>query len=107
MIVRRHLAPQNLLRRVRIVLEASQGRSNTAIAVGTAWVHEINRDTASAWRRRYAEAQPNLEEAPSEKLGEVIEPMEPGKPERQEFEYTRHAARVVCLRVWRWRQVRF
>lgn len=68
-ITRRHLAPQNLLRRVHIVLEANRGRSNTAIAERLA----INRDTAATWRRHYAEAQPDLEEAPSEKLGEAIE----------------------------------
>lgn len=75
-ITRRHLAPQNLLRRVRIVLEASQGRSNTAIADRL----QINRDTVITWRRRYAEAQPDLEEVPSEKLGEAIESVLADRP---------------------------
>lgn len=75
-IVRRQLAPQNLLRRVRIVLEASQGRSNTAIADRL----QINRDTVITWRRRYSEAQPDWEEVPSEKLGEVIESVLADRP---------------------------
>jgi putative transposase len=75
-ITRRQLAPQNLLRRVRIVLEASEGRSNMAIAERL----RVNRDTVITWRRRYAEAQPDLEETPSEKLSGAIESVLADRP---------------------------
>lgn len=61
LIARRHLTPQNLLWRLRVVLEASQGCSNTAIAGHL----QINRDTAADERRRYAEAKSDLEEVRS------------------------------------------
>lgn len=75
-ITRRQLAPQNLLRRVRIVLEAGQGRSNTAIADRL----QINRDTVITWRRRYAEAQPDLEKTPPDRLGGAIESVLADRP---------------------------
>jgi len=75
-IMRRQLAPQRLVRRARIVLEADQGASNTAIADRL----QINRDTVITWRRRYAEAQPDLKDLPSEKLGETIEAVLADRP---------------------------
>lgn len=74
--MRRQLAPQRLVRRARIVLEADQGASNTAIADRL----QINRDTVITWRRRYAEAQPDLKDLPPEKLGAAIEALLADQP---------------------------
>lgn len=68
-IIRRQLAPQRLVRRARIVLEASQEASNTGIANRL----QVNRDTVITWRRRYAESQPVLKDLPPDQLGEAIE----------------------------------
>ncbi len=68
-ILRRQHAFQNLVRRARIVLEASRGGSNAEIARRL----DVNRDTVATWRRRFAKAQPRLEELPAEQLGDAIE----------------------------------
>lgn len=71
-IVRRQHAAQSLVRRARIVLEASRGVSNAEIARRL----DVTRDTAATWRRRFAEAQPHLEhfeELPVEQLGNAVE----------------------------------
>lgn len=75
-IMRRHLAPQRLVRRARIILEAGQEASNTAIANRL----QLNRDTVITWRRRYAEAQPILKDLPPDRLGAAIESVLADRP---------------------------
>lgn len=75
-IERRQLAPQNLVRRMRIVLEVSRGTSNTAIAERL----HVNRNTVITWRGRYAEAQSQLADLASDQLGEAIDALLADQP---------------------------
>ena len=56
-VVRRHTSPQRLVRRVRIIVEADRGVSNSRI--GT--LLGIDRGTVVSWRKRWLEAVPRLE----------------------------------------------
>ncbi len=61
-IQRRQRSPQQLVRRVRIVLEAASGASNTRIAE----LLDINRAQVRTWRTRWLEAAPRLMAAEEE-----------------------------------------
>jgi len=66
---RRQRSPQQLVRRVRIVLEAASGASNTRIA----GLLGIDRGQVRTWRKRWLEAAPRLiaaEEKAKEKAKE-------------------------------------
>lgn len=69
---RRQRSSQQLVRRVRIVLEAASGASNTRIA----GLLGIDRGQVRTWRKRWLECQPRLiaaEEAAKETAGEDVD----------------------------------
>jgi len=69
---RRQRSSQQLVRRVRIVLEAASGASNTRIA----GLLGIDRGQVRTWRKRWLECQPRLiaaEEEAKEKAGEDVD----------------------------------
>lgn len=69
---RRQRSSQQLVRRVRIVLEAASGASNTRIA----GLLGIDRGQVRTWRKRWLECQPQLiaaEEEAKEKAGEDVD----------------------------------
>jgi putative transposase len=69
---RRQRSSQQLVRRVRIVLEAASGASNTRIA----GLLGIDRGQVRTWRKRWLECQPRLiaaEEKAKEKAGEDVD----------------------------------
>lgn len=55
-ITRRDTAPQNLVRRARVVLLAARGANNAELAHTCGLRHQ----TVRVWRRRFADAQPRL-----------------------------------------------
>ena len=55
-LVRRHTSSQQLVRRVRIILEADRGASNSQIAKQLG----LDRGTVVSWRKRWLEAVPRL-----------------------------------------------
>jgi putative transposase len=69
---RRQRSSQQLVRRVRIVLEAASGASNTRIA----GLLGIDRGQVRTWRKRWLECQPRLiaaEEEAKEKAGQGVD----------------------------------
>ena len=69
---RRQRSSQQLVRRVRIVLQAASGASNTRIA----GLLGIDRGQVRTWRKRWLECQPQLiaaEEEAKEKAGEDVD----------------------------------
>ncbi|MCA1604659.1 MAG: helix-turn-helix domain-containing protein [Acidobacteria bacterium] len=69
---RRQRSSQQLVRRVRIVLEAASGASNTRIA----GLLGIDRGQVRTWRKRWLECAPRLiaaEEKAKEKVGEDVD----------------------------------
>ena len=70
---RRQRSSQQLVRRVRIVLEAASGANNTRIAE----LLGIDRGQVRAWRKRWLEAAPRLaaaeEEAKEKEAGEDVD----------------------------------
>ena len=65
---RRQRSSQQLVRRVRIVLEAASGASNTPIA----GLLGIDRGQVRTWRKRWLECAPRLIAA-EEKVGEDVD----------------------------------
>jgi DNA-binding CsgD family transcriptional regulator len=69
---RRQRSSQQLVRRVRIVLQAASGASNTPIAA----LLGIDRGQVRTWRKRWLECQPRLiaaEEEAKEKAGQGVD----------------------------------
>lgn len=69
---RRHRSPQQLVRRVRIILEAASGANNAQIAK----LLGIDRGTVRTWRKRWLECAPRLiaaEEEAKEKAGHELD----------------------------------
>src|SRR5688500_7612532 len=64
---RRQRSSQQLVRRVRIVLEAASGANNTRIAE----LLGIDRGQVRAWRKRWLEAAPRLAAAEEEAKGKA------------------------------------
>ncbi len=71
---RRQRTPQQLVRRVRIILEAASGASNTRIAE----LLGINRGQVRTWRKRWLEAAPRLIDAEEEAKEKAAEEEERG-----------------------------
>ena len=101
-LVRRETSPQRLVRRSRIVLEASNGLNNAQIGRRLS----IERGTARTWRERWVDAAPGLVTAEEEGIGdkgltELIEQVladepRPGTPGTFEPEQIAQIIAVAC-----------